>query len=59
MTIHYKSKSNQQYPQTACGKGNMSMDTTDDKEQVTCKTCLRAINRKPRVVKNKKRIISA
>jgi len=56
MTIHYRSKTDTRYPQTACGKGNMSMDVTDDKSQVTCKTCLRAMNRKKREIKGKGRI---
>ncbi len=42
---HYKSKKNPNYPSTACGKNLVSMDYTDNYEDVTCKTCIKSVER--------------
>jgi len=40
------------YSDTACGLVECESDMSDDKTYVTCKNCLKVLNRKP-IVKNK------
>lgn len=43
--IHYKDKRSDKYPIALCGHNAFHMRKTEDADKVTCKTCLRGIEK--------------